>query len=318
MHEDLAILTGGLPVTQELGLTLDNIQLWQLGRAERVVVDRRRRRRSSAAAATRRPSSSGSRQIRAELEANGHLNEYERDKLRERMARLGGQVAVIRVGAATETELAERMHRVAGRGAGDARGAPRGDPPGRRRRAAERAGGDRRDRRSRRTRRPAPKSSAARSRSRCARSPATPALEPSVVVGTVRGLKPGEGLDAATGAYCDLVEAGVIDPTLVTRSALEHAASIAKVVLVTECLVTRSPHEDDLLREAQGAERHGAPGRAPAAAGADATAPRRARRCMAGIDAVARHGASVTLGPRGRNVAARARRAAARRSRTTA
>ena len=192
MHEDLAILTGGSHVTQELGLTLDNIQLWQLGRAERVVVDRDTTTiiggRGDPEAVEQRI-----RQLRVELEENGHLNEYERDKLRERMARLGGQVAVIRVGAATETELRRAHAPGRGRGAGDPRGAPRGDPPGRRRRAAERRRRRSTRRASRPTRRPAPRSSAARSRSRCARSPRNAGFDPSVVVGDRPRAEAGRG-----------------------------------------------------------------------------------------------------------------------------
>ena len=111
MHEDLGILTGGTHVTEELGLTLETIELSQLGRADRVVVDRNTTTiiggRGDPTAVEQRIG-----QLRVELAENGHLNEYERDKLRARLARLGGRVAVIRVGAPTETELRERMHRV--------------------------------------------------------------------------------------------------------------------------------------------------------------------------------------------------------------
>ena len=93
-------------------------------------------------------------------------------------------------------------------------------------------------------RRRARRSSAARSRSRSARSPRTPGLEGSVVVDKIQGLKPGEGLNADTGEYGDLIKAGVIDPTMVTRSALQNAASIAKNILTTEAIVAEPPEKD--------------------------------------------------------------------------
>ena len=231
-------------------LTLDSIELSQLGRAERVVVDRDTTTiiggHGDPAAVEQRIG-----QIRAELEENGHLNEFERDKLRERMARLGGQGR----GDPRRRRHRDRAARAhapgRGRGAGDARGAPRGHPPGRRRRAAAT-----RRRRSTTAGLAPDEATGAEVVRRALEEPlrqiaGNAGFEPSVVVGTVRGLEPGEGLDAATGAYGDLVEAGVIDPTMVTRSALENAASIAKTVLVTECMVTRAVSEDDLVREAR-------------------------------------------------------------------
>ena len=298
LHDDLALLTGGLPVTQELGLTLDNIQLWQLGRAERVVVDRD---------ATTIIGGRGDpdkveariRQIRAELEGDGRMNEYDREKLRERMARLGGQVAVIRVGAATETELQERMHRThdavqATRAALHEGILPGGGVALLNAQAAIDITGLSPD-----------EATGANVVHRALEEPlrwiaGNAGFDPSVVIGTVRELEPGSGLDAATGSYCDLVEAGIIDATLVTRSALAHAASVAKLVLVTECLVTRLPHEDDLLREArqENDTAHQVIHRPPRSLrfGADARTT-----LTAGIDAVG-DAVRVTLGPRGRNV----------------
>ena len=112
MHEDLAILTGG--IARHAGARPDAGQHPALRSSggPSASSSTATRRRSSAAAATRRRSRSGSGRFAPSSRTNGHLNEYERDKLRERMARLGGRIAVIRVGAATETELAERMHRV--------------------------------------------------------------------------------------------------------------------------------------------------------------------------------------------------------------
>ena len=237
LHEDIAILTGGLPVSDELFLPLNTVQLGQLGQAERVIVDGQTTTIIGGAGTARR-SRARIEQIRAELASGEGLNEFELDKLRERMARLGGRVAVIRVGADTEPELIERRHRiedavratraaltegvVAGGGAallharvaidaGD-RDGRRGD---RRRDRAPRAGGaaapDRDQRR--RWSRPPPSRWSRRSASARAwtRRP-------------------------APTATC--FDAGVIDPAMVTRSALANAASIAKNVLTTECVVT--------------------------------------------------------------------------------
>jgi chaperonin GroEL len=298
MHEDLAILTGGLPVTQELGLTLDNIQVWQLGRAERIVVDRDTTT-IVGGRGDRERIEQRIRQIRTELEQNGHLNEYERDKLRERMARLGGRVAVIRVGAATETELAERMHRVHDAVQATRAALHEGIVPGggvallNAQPAIETSG-------------LAPdEATGARVLRRALEEPLrqiarNAGFDPAAVVATIGGRDAGFGLDAATGSYCDLVEAGVIDPLLVTRSALEHAASIAKVVLVTECLATRSAQDDDLVEEGRrlNDEAHQVVRRPPRTLkhGVEARGALRA-----GIDAVA-DTVRVTLGPRGRNV----------------
>ena len=275
MHEDLAILTGGFHVTQELGLTLGNIRLWQLGRAERVVVDRETTTivggRGDPEAVERRI-----RQIRTELEENGHLNEYERDKLRERMARLGGRVAVIRVGAATELELGERMQRVqdavqATRAALHEGILPGGGVALLNAQAAIETGGLAPD-----------EATGADVVRRALEEPLrqiarNAGYDPSVAVAAVRGLEPGHGLDAATGSYGDLIEAGVIDPTLVTRSALEHAASVAKLVLVTECLVTRAGSRGRPATRSEGVERRCAPGRPATAAEGCSSAQRRAR-----------------------------------------
>ena len=244
MHEDLAILTGGTHVSQDLGLTLDSLELWQLGRAERVVVDQEGTTivggRGDPGAVEQRVE-----QLRAALANGGSLNDYERGKLRERIARLAGKIAVIRVGGATETEVRERMHRVedatqAARAALQEGILPGGGVALLNAQAAVDVAGL-----------PADEATGARILRRALEAPLrqiarNAGFEPSVVVAKVRGLGPGEGLDAATGGYCDLYEAGVIDPTMVTRSALEHAASIAKTVLVTECIVTRATGPDEL------------------------------------------------------------------------
>jgi chaperonin GroEL len=298
LHEDLAVLTGGTHVSRDMGLGLDNLELWQLGQAERVVVDAERTTivggRGAASAVEARVA-----QIRAELERDRGLNEYERTKLRERIARLGGRIAVIRVGAATEVELRERMQRTEDAVQATRAALREGILPGggvALLNAAAAVGADGLA---------ADEALGTRVVARAVEEPLrqiarNAGFEPAVVADTVRALPPGEGLDAATGVYGDLFEAGVIDPTAVTRAALEHAASIAKTILVTECMVTRVPERDELAREARemNDRAHQVLHRPPRELRFDADA----RSALeAGIDAVA-DAVRVTLGPRGRNV----------------
>ena len=242
MLEDIATLSGGEVITEEMGLKLENTQLSQLGRARRVVV---------AKDTTTIVDGAGDgdaikgriNQIKTEIENTD--SDFDREKLQERLAKLAGGVAVVKVGAATETEMKEKKHRVedalqatraaleegivAGGGVAllEAQGAINLDVDRRRRREDRRAD------------RPC-----ARSRSRPARSRRTPALEGSVVVNDVRKAPAGHGLNAQTGEIEDLVSAGVIDPAMVTRSALQNAASIAKNILTTEAIVAEVPEKD--------------------------------------------------------------------------
>ena len=179
-------------------------------------------------------------QIRSEIENTD--SDFDREKLQERLAKLAGGVAVVKVGAATETEMKEKKHRVedalqATRAALEEGVVPGGgvallnaqdaiDPEGL---EADEATGMEIIR----------KALEAPLRQISENS----GLEGSVVVEKVRGLKTGEGLNAGTGEYGDLVKAGVIDPTMVTRSALQNAASIAKNILTTECIVAEMPEE---------------------------------------------------------------------------
>jgi chaperonin GroEL len=297
MHEDLAVLTGGVPMSQELGVGLHAVRLVHLGEAARVVVDSRSTTivdgKGDAGAVQRRIDL-----MRAELEVDDSLNDYDRDKLRERIARLGGRVAAIRVGAATEPELLERRLRmedavratraaltegvVAGGGAALLHARVAIDASGR---DADVVTGAEIVRRALEE----PLRQIARNAG----------LEPSTAVATVGTLGPREGLDAATGEYVDLFEAGVIDPTLVTRSALANAASIAKNVLTTECVVTGLQSEDltEAVRRVND-NAHTVIHRPPRELvyGADAR-----KLLQAGVDAVA-DAVKVTLGPQGRNV----------------
>ena len=224
-----------------MGLKLENTQLAQLGKARRVVVSKDTT--TIIDGAGEKTAIEGRiNQIQQEIENTD--SDFDREKLQERLAKLAGGVAVVKVGAATETEMKEKKHRVEDALQATRAALEEGIVPGggvallNAQDAIDPDGLDEP------TRRPARRSSAARSRSRSARSPRTPGLEGSVVVDKVRDLKPGEGLNADTGEYGDLIKAGVIDPTMVTRSALQNAASIAKNILTTEAIVAEPPEKD--------------------------------------------------------------------------
>jgi chaperonin GroEL len=241
MLEDIAILTGGEVITEEMGLKLENTQIDQLGKARRVVVSK-----DTTTIIDGAGDADGIKgrikQIKQEVDNTD--SDFDREKLQERLAKLAGGVAVVKVGAATETEMKEKKHRVedalqATRAALEEGVVPGGgvallnaqdglDPT--------KIGDD------------ADEQTGARIVHRALEEPVRQIAENSgeegsVVVNKVRDLKPGEGLNAATGEYGDLIKAGVIDPTKVTRSALENAASIAKNILVTEAIIAEPPEE---------------------------------------------------------------------------
>ncbi len=241
MLEDIAILTGGEVITEEMGLKLENTQLAQLGKARRVVVSKDTTTVIDGAGAGD-DIKGRIKQIKQEIENTD--SDFDREKLQERLAKLAGGVAVVKVGAATETEMKEKKHRVedalqATRAALEEGVVPGGgvallnaqsslDPD----KLAE----------------DPDEVTGARIIHRSLEEPVrqiaeNSGLEGSVVVNKVRDLKTGEGLNAATGEYGDLIKAGVIDPTMVTRSALQNAASIAKNILVTEAIIAEPPEE---------------------------------------------------------------------------
>ncbi len=241
MLEDIAVLTGGEVITEEMGLKLENTQIDQLGKARRVVVSKDTTTIIDGAGAAD-DIKGRIKQIKQEIENTD--SDFDREKLQERLAKLAGGVAVVKVGAATETEMKEKKHRVedalqATRAALEEGVVPGGgvallnaqsalDPDKLVEDPDERTG--------------------ARIIHRSLEEPVrqiaeNSGLEGSVVVNAVRDLKPGEGLNAANGEYGDLIEAGVIDPTMVTRSALQNAASIAKNILVTEAIIAEPPEE---------------------------------------------------------------------------
>src|SRR5260221_5264807 len=240
MLEDIAILSGGEVITEEMGLKLENTQLSQLGRARRVVVAKDTTTivdgAGDSAAIKGRIN-----QIKNEIENTD--SDFDREKLQERLAKLSGGVAVVKVGAATETEMKEKKHRVedalqATRAALEEGIVPGGGVALLRAADAISLDGLEDD-----------EATGAKIVLRSLEEPMrqiafNAGLEGSVVVNDVRKAKPNEGLDAATGVITDLIKAGVIDPAMVTRSALQNAASIGKNILTTQAIVAEEPDKD--------------------------------------------------------------------------
>ncbi|MGQ9488961.1 MAG: chaperonin GroEL [Armatimonadota bacterium] len=241
MLEDIAILTDGKFLSEDLGIKLENVDLSMLGRAKKVIVAKEETTIVEGAG-TREAVMGRIAQIKKQIEETD--SNYDREKLQERLAKLAGGVAVIKVGAATETELKEKKHRFEDALSATRAAVEEGIVPGggvtylniipalvgigetpdeqhgaaivRRaleeplRQIAENAG-----------------------------------LEGSVVVERVKNMERGWGLDALTGEYKDMVKAGIVDPVKVTRSALQNAASIAGMLLTTEALVVEKPEKKE-------------------------------------------------------------------------
>ncbi len=250
MLEDIAILSGGKLIAEELGLKLENVTLKDLGRAKRIVVDKDNTTIIDGAG-KRQDIEGRIKQIRAQIEET--TSDYDREKLQERLAKLVGGVAVIKVGAATEIEMKEKKARVE-----DAMHATR---------AAVEEG-------------VVPGGGVALLRAQTAldglklddeqqfgvaiirRAIEDPmrwitknaGLEPSVVIDKVRNGKGSFGYNAATETYEDLMKAGIIDPTKVVRTALQNAASVAALLLTTEAMVAEKPKEE---KPAAGGHAHG-------------------------------------------------------------
>ncbi len=237
MLEDIAILTGGEVITEEMGLKLENTKLTSLGKARKIVIDKDSTTIVDGAGDSE-AIKGRIKQIKAEVENTD--SDFDREKLQERLAKLSGGVAVVKVGAATETEMKEKKHRVedalqATRAAleeGIVAGGGVALLNAAKAVKLETMDGDER-------------TGAAiivRALEEPLRQLAQNAgLEGSVVVNQVRSAKKGHGLDVDTTEVVDLVAAGIIDPTMVTRSALQNAASIAKNILMTEAIVTDAP-----------------------------------------------------------------------------
>jgi chaperonin GroEL len=245
MLEDIAILTKAEVITEEMGLKLENTQLSQLGRARTVVVAKDT---TTIVDGAGDPEAIKGRinQIKAEVENTD--SDFDREKLQERLAKLSGGVAVVKVGAATETEMKEKKHRVEDALQATRAALEEGIVPGggvallqasSSIKIEENHDADGSD----------DERTGARIVLRALEEPLrqiaeNAGLEGSVVVNDVRKAKKGQGLNAATNEIVDLVAAGVIDPAMVTRSALQNAASIAKNILTTEAIVAEVPEKE--------------------------------------------------------------------------
>jgi chaperonin GroEL len=241
MLEDIAILTGGEVITEEMGLKLENTKLTQLGHARRVVVDKDSTTLIDGAGDSD-AIKARIKQLKQEIENTD--SDFDREKLQERLAKLAGGVAVVKVGAATETEMKEKKHRVEDALQATRAALEEGIVPGggvALLNAADAVKGDLEalegDERT-------GTQIIIRALEEPLRQLATNAgLEGSVVVQQVRVAEKGAGLNVDTGEVTDLVKAGIIDPTMVTRSALQNAASIAKNIITTEAVVAEAPEK---------------------------------------------------------------------------
>jgi chaperonin GroEL len=243
MLEDIAILTGGEVITEELGLKLENTKLSQLGRARKIVIDKDTTTIIDGAGDS--DAIKGRiKQLKQEIENTD--SDFDREKLQERLAKLSGGVAVVKVGAATEVEIKEKKHRVEDALKATRAALEEGIGPGGGVALLNAAAsivldefdGD--------------EKTGAKIILRAVEEPLrqlafNAGLEGSVVVDKVRHAKKGEGLNVETGEIEDLVKNGIIDPTMVTRSALQNAASIAKNILTTEAIVAEIPDKQPAM-----------------------------------------------------------------------
>ncbi|MCY7300999.1 MAG: chaperonin GroEL [Ilumatobacteraceae bacterium] len=239
MLQDLAILTGGQVISEEVGLKLENTTLDLLGSAKRIIITKDETTVIEGAGAED-DIKGRINQIKAEIDNTD--SDYDREKLQERLAKLSGGVAVLKVGAATEVELKEKKHRIEDAVSTTKAAIEEGVVPGggvallRAQGAvlavADKLTGD--------------EATGARLVAKCLEAPLkqiaeNAGMEGGVAVAMVKSLKGNEGLNAATGVYEDLVKLGVIDAAKVTRSALQNAASIAALFLTTEAVVADKP-----------------------------------------------------------------------------
>jgi len=239
MLEDIAILTGGQCITEDLGLKLESIEVTQLGRAKRIVIEKENT--IIVEGAGKKDAIQGRvTQLKRQIEET--TSDYDREKLQERLAKLAGGVAVIHVGAATETEMKEKKARVEDALHATRAAVEEGIVPGggtallRAQKALDglKLKGD--------------EATGADIVRRAIEAPlrtlaANAGVEGALIVEHVKNGKGGEGYNVATGKFEDLIASGVVDPTKVTRSALQNAASISGLLLTTECLITDLPEE---------------------------------------------------------------------------
>jgi chaperonin GroEL len=239
MLEDIAILGGAEVITEEMGLKLENTKLTQLGQARKVVVDKDTTTIIDGAGDSE-AIKSRIKQLKSEIENTD--SDFDREKLQERLAKLAGGVAVVKVGAATETEIKEKKHRVEDALQATRAALEEGIGPGGGVALVNAADAIQPDKLEDDER------TGTQIVTRALEEPLrqladNAGLEGSVVVDKVRQLPKGSGLNVDTGEYEDLIKAGIIDPTMVTRSALQNAASIAKNILTTEAVVAEMPEK---------------------------------------------------------------------------
>ena len=253
MLEDIAILTGGRCITEDLGVKLESVELNDLGRAKSIVVDKEN---TTMVEGSGKSSEIQGRvnQIRRQIEET--TSDYDREKLQERLAKLAGGVAVINVGAATETEMKEKKARVEDALHATRAAVEEGIGPG--------GGGA-----LLRTRPTIEKLQLEGDQqiggsiiSKAVEAPlralaANAGLEGAVIVQEVLESKGNTGFNVATEKYEDLVKAGVVDPKKVTRTALQNAGSIAGLLLTTECLITEIPEKEPPMPAGGGGHDHG-------------------------------------------------------------
>jgi chaperonin GroEL len=241
MLEDIAILTGGNVISEELGLSLEKVTLNDLGTAKKISVTKEN---------TTIVDGSGKKadiearikQIRAQIEES--TSDYDKEKLQERSAKLAGGVAVIKVGAATEVEMKEKKARVEDALHATRAAVEEGVVPGggvaliRARESIKNLKGDNADQ-------DVGITIALRAMEEPLRLIVSNAgAEASVVLANVAAGKDNYGYDASTGEYGDMIKLGILDPTKVTRSALQNAASIAGLMITTECMVAEAPKDE--------------------------------------------------------------------------
>jgi chaperonin GroEL len=239
MLEDIAILTGGRCITEDLGIKLENLGLEDLGRAKRVTIDKEN---TTIVEGSGKSADIQGRVNQIRRQIGETTSDYDREKLQERLAKLAGGVAVINVGAATETEMKEKKARVEDALHATRAAVEEGIVPGggvaliRAQRVLEKLHleGD--------------EKIGSGIVSRAIEAPLrqladNAGLEGALIVSEAKRRKGNEGLNIATGEWIDLVKAGVVDPTKVTRSALQHAASISGLLLTTEAVVTELPEK---------------------------------------------------------------------------
>ncbi len=242
MLEDMAILTGGQVISEEVGLSLEKATIKDLGRAKKIVITKENSTIIDGAGESKNIESRIA-QVKAQIEETS--SDYDREKLQERVAKLAGGVAVIKVGASTEIEMKEKKARVEDALHATRAAVEEGVVPGggvaliRALDAIKKLKGDNED-----------QNHGILIAKRAMEAPlreivANAGEEPSVVLNKVAGGKGNYGYNAQTGEYGDMVEMGILDPTKVTRTALQNAASIAGLMITTEAMVAEAPKKDD-------------------------------------------------------------------------